>query len=153
MDIKKVIEDVKTCVGPIIESLGYELVEVEFKKLYGSYNLTVFIFKKGDMGLDDCEKVHDAIFTPLDEIDIAGNEPYLLNVSSMGLDWPIVTADDFRRREGEEIEVFLYSPIEKLKTHVGVLISADEDYIEIINNKTYKLERKNVAKVRPYVKF
>lgn len=145
-------ETFKNTIEPTVTGLGYELVEVTFGKQYGTDSLTVVIFKKGGMGLDDCEAVHNAISGLLDELDPT-EASYNLNVSSMGLDWPIVTAEDFRRREGEEIEIFLNAAVDKKKVHVGTLIAADGDSIEIKNNKIYKLDRKNVAKVRPFVKF
>jgi ribosome maturation factor RimP len=123
MDIKKISGEISAKLAPTVEGLGCELVDVEIKKLYGSLNLTVVIFKKSGVSLDDCEIVHKAIDPILDEINPTGEEAYVLNVSSMGLDRPLVTADDFRRRNGEEIQISLFAPIEKTKTHIGTLIS------------------------------
>lgn len=116
MDLKKIVANVKDALTPIVESLGYELVDVTAGKNYGTENLNVVIYKKGNMGLDDCEKVANAIDPIIDELNPFGEEAFNLNVSSMGLDWKIVTDDDFRRRMGEEIEITLLLPWTKRKS-------------------------------------
>ena len=80
--MSKIIEDVKNCVEPIIQSLNMELVDVEFKKQYGQDTLTIFIDKDGGVDLDACELVHNAIDAPLDELDPTSGKAYTLNVYS-----------------------------------------------------------------------
>ena len=94
-------EEVEKLVAPIAESFGCELVEVEFAKKHNGDNLTVFIDKKdGYIDIVDCETVHTAIDEPLDELDPTQGKPYTLNVSSPGIDRPIVTDKDFARNIG-----------------------------------------------------
>ena len=83
---------------------GYEIVEVRYTKEYGKFNLTVFIWHADEVTLDDCEKVHNAVSDALDAAEDLFPSDYILNVSSSGLDRPIVTDDDFRRALGTEIE-------------------------------------------------
>ena len=107
--------------------LGYEIVEVEFAKKYNGDNLTVFIDKKeGYIDITDCEKVHNAIDEPLDELDPTMGKPYTLNVSSPGIDRPIVTDKDYNRNLGEVLEVKLFQAIQKKKIFIGKLLSFDE---------------------------
>lgn len=75
---------------PIILNLGYELVDVEYSKKHSGSSLTVYIASATGISLDDCEKVHRAIDPILDELNPTGEEPYTLNVSSPGLDRPLV---------------------------------------------------------------
>lgn len=154
MDLKKIVANVKDALTPIVESLGYELVDVTAGKNYGTENLNVVIYKKGNMGLDDCEKVANAIDPIIDELNPFGEEAFNLNVSSMGLDRKIVTDDDFRRRMGEEIEITLFAPVDKKKKYVGTLVGYTADAVEIsLADKKHQFERKNLAKVVPFVKF
>ncbi len=154
MDLKKTIEDVKLAVTPIVEGLGYELVDVTAGKNYGTENLNLVIYKKGNMGLSDCEEVARAVDETIDKLEPFGDTPFNLNVSSMGLDWKIVTDDDFRRRLDEEIEIGLFAPVGGKKKYVGTLVSYDKDSVEIASaGKNIKFERKNLAKVVPFVKF
>lgn len=103
----------------MVEGLGYELVDVKTSVQYGTDTVTVVIFKEGDMGLDDCEKVHNAVDALFDEINPFGDKSYNLEVSSMGLDWPLKTDDDFRRRKGQELEISLFQKIDGNKKSRG----------------------------------
>ncbi|MBO7508237.1 MAG: hypothetical protein J6T39_01155 [Clostridia bacterium] len=86
---KSVSEIVEEMAKPIVDNLGYELVEVKYSKGYSGMELTLFIHSPNGITLDDCEKVSKAIDEPLDELNPTKDEPYSLNVSSLGLDRPI----------------------------------------------------------------
>ena len=95
----KTIEIVKEKICPIISELGYEVVDVEYSKKVDGMNLTFYIDSPNGITLDDCERVHKAIDGPLDELDPTGDATYILNVSSCGLDRPIKTDSDLKRKE------------------------------------------------------
>ena len=90
---------------PIVEELGYELVEIEYAKKNTGYNLTVFIDNKQGITLDDCEKVSRALDQILEDEDPTNGEAYIFNVSSVGLDRPLKKDRDFERNLNKEIEV------------------------------------------------
>ena len=152
--MSKIAEEVEKLVTPIVESFGCELVEVEFAKKYNGDNLTVFIDKKGGVTLVDCEAVHNAIDLPLDELDPTHGKPYTLNVSSPGIDRPIVTDKDYSRNVGEMLEVKLFQAIEKKKVFVGALLSFDENTITLeIDGNSFELERKMISKATKFIEF
>ena len=131
--MSKISEEVEKFLSPIVEELGCEIVEVEFAKKYNGDNLTMFIDKKGGVTIEDCEKVHSAIDEPLDELNPTQDRPYTLNVSSPGIDRPIVTDKDYNRNIGEVLEVKLFQAIDKKKVFVGtkktkvyIIINSDE---------------------------
>ena len=114
------------------------------------------------MGLDDCEKVHNAVDALFDEINPFGDKSYNLEVSSMGLDWPLKTADDFRRRLGQELEISLFQKIDGNKKITGILDSFDDDGITIKLtdikpgkdlNKSLMLSKKEIAKASLAIRF
>lgn len=151
---KKLTESIKTAVEPVVTALGYELVDVEEATLYDQLNITVSIWNKDGITLEDCEKVHLAIDPVLDELDPTGDKPYVLNVSSPGLDRHFKTQRDFERNIGIEVEVLLYAPIEKSKKHVGELISFDESNVTIKKgDNTMVIDRKAISVVRQNIKF
>lgn len=129
--MKQEVLKIKEKIAPVVEGLGYELVDVKTSVQYGTDTVTVVIFKEGDMGLDDCEKVHNAVDAFFDEINPFGDKSYNLEVSSMGLDWPLKTDDDFRRRKGQELEISLFQKIDGNKKITGILDSFDDDGITI----------------------
>ena len=152
--MSKIAEEVEKLVAPIAESFGCELVEVEFAKKHNGDNLTIFIDKPGGVTLEDCEAVHNAIDLPLDELDPTNGKPYTLNVSSPGIDRPIVTDKDYSRNLGEVLEVKLFQAIEKKKVFVGTLLSFDESKITLeIDGNSFELERKMISKATKYIEF
>lgn len=138
-----------------VSDLGYELVDVTFKKEYGTPTLTVYIWKKGGISLDDCEKVHGAVNTLMDELNPTGDEPYNLNVSSPGLDRPIVTTRDYERNLDEEICVTFKVPFQGKKKIEGKLVSVNDSDIslEIKNNTKITIKRETVATAKPVIRF
>ena len=141
-------------IEPTVSGLGYEVVDVEFAKKYGEDNLTVFIDCPSGVSLDDCEKVHYAIDPLLDELDPTGGKPYVLNVSSPGLDRPFKKQRDYERNYGKEVEIKLYAPQKGVKLFEGVLVSRNENTVTIeVKGEQITLENTKVAFVRPLVKF
>ena len=152
--MSKISDEVEKFLAPIVEDLGCEIVEVEFAKKYNGDNLTVFIDKKGGVTIEDCEKVHNAIDEPLDELNPTQDKPYTLNVSSPGVDRPIVTDKDFTRNIGEVLEVRLFQAVEKKKVFVGTLLEFDENKNKLDNDgTTIELERKLISKATKYIDF
>ena len=90
-----IIEDVVT-------ALGYELVDVEYKTLYGDKHLIVYIASEKGVSLDDCETVSNALDAPLDALDPTSSMPYCLDVSSPGLDRPFKSQRDYERNYGSK---------------------------------------------------
>lgn len=152
--MSKIAEEVKEFITPIVEKLGYEIVDVEFAKKYNGDNLTVFIDKDGGINIDDCETVHNAINEPLDELNPTNDNPYILNVSSPGIDRPIVTDKDYKRNLNEMIEVKLYQAVNRKKNYVGELVKFDENTVTlIVDEKEIELDRKMISKATKYIDF
>ena len=153
--MSKIAEQIESFIEPIVTKLGYEIVEVEFAKKHNGDNLTVFIDKKeGYIDIVDCETVHNAIDEPLDELDPTMGKPYTLNVSSPGIDRPIVSDKDYNRNLGEMLEVKLFQAIEKKKIFIGKLLSFDETSIELeLEKETIRLERKMISKATKFIEI
>ncbi len=149
------IDNVKLKLTPIIEANSYEVVDITFEKQFGTDTLTVFIYKKGGVSLTDCEKVNDLVAPIIDELDPTNGMPYNLNISSPGLDRPIVTDDDLRRAMDEDVEVLLKKADDDgiKKTH-GKLSSYSSDTLMLITENGQKeIKRENIKKLQLYIKF
>ena len=154
--MSKISEKVEEFLTPIVESLeaNIEIVEVEFAKKYNGDNLTIFIDKPGGVTIEDCELVHSTVDGPLDELDPTEGKPYTLNVSSPGIDRPIVTDKDFARNIGIELEIKLFEAINKKKMLVGTLIAFNNDSIIVeINGENLEIERKKISKATKFINF
>ncbi|MEM5493237.1 ribosome maturation factor RimP [Hoeflea sp. AS16] len=86
-------------VEPVIEALGMRLVRV---RQSGQNGLTVQIMAErndGTMSVEDCEAVSRAI-SPVLDVEDPVEKAYHLEVSSPGIDRPLVRKSDFVRWEG-----------------------------------------------------
>ena len=107
MSKKEILNKVKEICNPIVESLDFELVDIEYVKEFGSYYLRVYIDKLGGITLDDCQKVSQLLSDKLDKDDPI-TSAYYLEVSSPGLDRHLKTDKDLKRNIGKDIIVNLY---------------------------------------------
>ncbi|MDE6549879.1 MAG: ribosome maturation factor RimP [Clostridia bacterium] len=152
--MSKICDSTAALVKPIIESNGMELVEVEYKKLYGTPTLIVYIDKEGGVSLDDCEKIHRLIDAPLDELDPTSGAAYNLNVSSPGLDRPLKCERDYIKNIGKSIDLSLYEPVGGKKKFTCTLISYNNDTIVAdIGGEQITLNIKQIAVAKPTITF
>ncbi len=151
-DYQSIKERAESVIVPVVEALGYEVVEISFGCVGKTDTLTVYIYKKGGVDLDDCVRVNDALDAPLESADVTAGRAYTLNISSPGLDRPIVTDRDFERNEGEKVEAVYVKPVGKKKQVVGILLGQDGDnvYLEV---KTCRIPvpKANIKVLRPYI--
>lgn len=94
---------------PLVENLGYELVLLEYNAHKGSALLRLFIDAVGGVTLGDCEKVSREVEGLLDVQDPIPQN-YRLEVSSPGLDRPLVKPAHFERFAGSVARVQLTAP-------------------------------------------
>jgi len=116
---------VKGIALPILESMGLELVDIEFGKVGRDAILRLFIDKEGGIMLDDCANVSHELSMILD-VEDAISCNYTLEVSSPGLDRPLKKPSDYERFSGRLIKVRTYEPLQddkgnKRKTFLGKL--------------------------------
>lgn len=150
----KPVEEIKSLCDKYAAPLGLAVDSVEFKQGKNPA-LTVFIDKDGGVSLDDCEKLHNAIFEPLDELDPTFGAAYTLNVSSLGADRPFKTERDFLSHIGKKVEVKLYAAVKGKKLIEGELISYDGEHIvvKMDEKNTFSFDLKSVVKVNEYIDF
>jgi ribosome maturation factor RimP len=105
---------------PVIESLGYRLVRV---KVSASEGCTVQIMAEqpdGSMSVEDCEAVSRALSPVLDVSDPV-DRAYRLEVSSPGIDRPLVRKSDFERFTGHLVKIEMEIPVDGRKRFRGLL--------------------------------
>lgn len=117
-------------VEPAIAGLGYRLVRVKISALNGMTLQIMAEKPDGTMGVDDCEVVSRDVSPILDVEDPIDRE-YHLEVSSPGIDRPLVRLGDFDRWVGHRAKVELLRPIEGRKRFKGTLAGRDGDTIKL----------------------
>jgi ribosome maturation factor RimP len=109
------IMDLQTLIEPTLAGMGYEMVALE---RVGRGLLRLYIDKPEGINVDDCVKVSNQ----LTRLFMVENVDYdRLEVSSPGLDRPLVKEADFVRFVGERANIRLHAPLEGRKRFTGVL--------------------------------
>jgi ribosome maturation factor RimP len=130
--------------SPVIEGLGYRLVRV---RISGSEGCTVQIMAErpdGTMNVDDCEAVSRALSPVLDVADLI-DRAYRLEISSPGLDRPLVRRSDFERYAGQLVKIEMATPIDGRRRFRGTLIGVEEDNARIRRDDAAEGEAAEIA--------
>ncbi|WP_114944180.1 ribosome maturation factor RimP [Microvirga calopogonii] len=121
---------VAAIVEPVIEDLGFNLVRV---RVTGQNGCTVQVMAErpdGTMSVSDCETVSRAISPVLDLEDPIATA-YHLEISSPGIDRPLVRASDFERWSGYDAKVEMAVPVEGRKRFRGLLRGIEDGMLVI----------------------
>lgn len=109
---------------PVLEQLGFRLVRV---KVSGADGCTVQIMAEqldGSMTMEDCEAVSRALSPVLDVADLI-ERAYRLEISSPGLDRPLVRKSDFDRYAGNLARIEMEMPLDGRKRFRGLLMGTE----------------------------
>ena len=148
--LTKLEEKVEKLLKGMIESLGYELYDVEYVKEGKNYFLRIYIDKPEGIDLKDCEKVNDAISDKLDEANYI-KEPYFLEVSSPGVERVLRKDRHLQENIGNQIEIKLFKKDEKgSKDYIGELLKFDQEVVSIKTSEEdeIQIERKNISQIK-----
>jgi ribosome maturation factor RimP len=111
---------------PVVEQLGYRLVRV---KISAAEGCTVQIMAEradGSMAVEDCEAVSRALSPVLDMADPV-DRAYRLEISSPGIDRPLVRKSDFDRYAGNLVKIETHIPVGGRKRFRGQLLGTEGD--------------------------
>jgi ribosome maturation factor RimP len=117
-------------VEPILDHLGYRLVRVKISGLDGCTVQIMAERPDGSMTIDDCEAVSRALSPMLDVADPV-DRAYRLEISSPGIDRPLVRRSDFDRYAGHVVKIELAAPVEGRRRFRGVLLGSDGEAARI----------------------
>ncbi len=104
-------------VEPVLDGMGFRLVRV---KMSGSTLQIMAERPDGSFTIDDCEQASRAI-SPLLDIEDVISSRYFLEMSSPGIDRPLVRAEDFERWAGHEAKIEMAIPQAGRKRFRGLL--------------------------------
>ncbi|OYU94249.1 MAG: ribosome assembly cofactor RimP [Bacteroidetes bacterium B1(2017)] len=119
----QIVEQIKEWSAEVLEPSVF-VVDVEFKP--GGGKLLVLIDSDGPLTIEQCRTLNKHLSTKLDETDY-GDTPYTLEVSSPGVDRPLLLARQYQKHIGRELKVTLKAKTELL----GKLIEATETSIQL----------------------
>ena len=113
-------------VRPAIEDLGFKLVWVSFQS--GTLQVMAEDPATGNLGLEDCTRI-SRVISPLMEVEDPIDGAYQLEVSSPGLERPLVEVEDYGRYIGREAKIELDAPMDGQRRFRGVIRGVEGEEI------------------------
>ena len=145
-------------ITPIIEEklrfMRLFLDDIKFIRAGKRGVLRVFINKPGGVTIDDCEQVSNALSVLLD-VESFSEQPYTLEVSSPGLDRPLLNELHYKMVIGHYLRLLVKEEPEKQAEYVGKLLSCENDAVslEMDNEQTMVFPLSGIIKGRVDIRF
>ena len=139
-----------------INELGFELVEISTRREKGSFILSIVVDRVEPIDLKTISELSEILSSYLDEIDDS-EEPYLLDISSLGAEKPL-KIEDLSKYVLRYVHVHVQNAIDGQNIFEGELSEVNEDSIVV----TYKIKTRvkkvvillsNIYKIRLAIKF
>ena len=121
---------VSAVAGPVLQGMGYRLVRI---KISGEAGCTVQIMAErpdGTMQIEDCEAISRALSPVLDVADPI-DRAYRLEISSPGIDRPLVRRSDFERYAGHLVKIEMAVAHQGRKRFRGILAGVEGDAVRL----------------------
>jgi ribosome maturation factor RimP len=134
---------VSAIAGPVLLQLGYRLVRV---RISGEAGCTVQIMAErpdGSMQIEDCEAVSRALSPVLDIADPV-DRAYRLEISSPGIDRPLVRRSDFERNRGHLAKIEMAAAHHGRKRFRGTIDGIDGDAVRLVRDDVTEGEDKEI---------
>ncbi|HJL20382.1 MAG TPA: ribosome maturation factor RimP [Sandaracinaceae bacterium LLY-WYZ-13_1] len=157
--------EIETIVEPVCRAHGVELVQVVKASERGGAVLRVVIDRPGNLGepgqgvtLADCQSVSRDLGPALEVHDAIGGS-YRLEVSSPGVERPLVKLRDFERFAGKEIKVKMFAPQPdekggKRRKFQGTLLGVDDESVRLeVEGSELQLPHSGIAKAHVVYRF
>lgn len=123
-------------IEPVLVGMGFRLVRVRLSNQNGMTLQIMTERNDGTMTVQDCEEVSTAI-SPVLDVEDPIDKAYHLEVSSPGIDRPMVRKSDFRRWSGHLVKCETSILVDNRKRFRGKIVNVDDD--------GFTLERDQVA--------
>ena len=142
-----IVETVRQLVGPLLAEKGFELIKVDFLKSKGKYRLILTVDKlAGDVDVEELANINNDVGLALDQQEIIKGR-YDLEVSSPGLERPLIKLSDYERFKEKKAHVVLFKPVEGQISLTGRIKSIREDAIDLkVKGKTIPVNFNNIKK-------
>lgn len=147
-----VVEKISAYAESLLASMGLELVDVQYRQEGHGWVLRLFIDNvdsQQGITVDHCAKVSREMSDYLDVEDCI-QHAYNLEVSSPGVERPLVKISDFERFVGKKARVKLRVPINEQRVLVGDIGGVDDDRIEMTleNGDVVTFSHEDIRKAR-----
>jgi ribosome maturation factor RimP len=159
---EQLINTLEPLIDPICRAHGVELVDVRCLREPAGMLIRVIVDRDvpgvevgSGVSLEDCTGVSRDVSTALDvHEDSLPSGAYRLEVSSPGLERPLVKLADFERFSGREVKVRTQSPIERQRRFSGKLLGVVDQSIELDQDgKVFLIPHADIAQANLVYRF
>lgn len=119
---------IRALIEPILAEHHMELVEFTSHPQGRQLQVRVLVDRVGGVTIQQCARVNRVIGDALEAAHLI-EERYTIEVSSPGLDRPLVSARDFERALGEDLELELMTEDDRKRLTSGILLAVQPDAI------------------------
>jgi ribosome maturation factor RimP len=145
--------NLRAMLEPAVQALGFELVDVEHAGSGRQAVLRVYIDSPDGITVDDCARVSHQVSAILDVEDPIPGQ-YMLEVSSPGLDRPLIKPEDFQRFAGEIVKIRTSQPVLGRRNFTGRLVGMQgETVILEMDKESFDLPFGDIEKARLVPQF
>jgi ribosome maturation factor RimP len=130
----ELLERARNTVLPVLQELGYDLVEIALAASHGRRILRIFIDQKQGVTLEDCARASKTVGAELDRCDFMSGR-YYLEVSSPGAERRLRTGEDFARFLGRKARVRFKDTGGKVEEAVGLIESFSNDLVGVSSDQ------------------
>ena len=125
-------KSIETLIAPSLEAMGYRVLRAAFTGGGKRATLQVMAERVDDvaMSVDDCSLVSQTVSALLDVADPIPDS-YMLEVTSPGIDRPLVRREDYERFAGFEAKVELNQPLDGRRRFRGRLLGVDDAAVKL----------------------
>jgi len=147
-EVMRTRAELRKLLEPGVAATGFDLVEVELAGSHHHPTLRVYIDSPAGVNVDDCARVSRQLSALLDVEDpLPGH--YTLEVSSPGLDRPLVKPKDFMRYVGETIKIKMQQPMLGRRNFSGRLVDVTADHVVIeVDKERFDLTFEGMERAR-----
>ena len=142
----KIAQEAFELAEPVVNGVGFDLVDCSYVKESRGMVLTLYIDKRGGIVSRAVDPVFDAE---------ASIDPDFFEVSSPGLTRPLETDKDYNRYSGEKADVSLYRPSDGKKSFTAVIKGAEGSKVTFVfdNGEEITLGLEDIAKAVRHIDF
>ena len=152
--LEELQEQIKQLCQPVLTAQEVELIELILTRERGRTVVRFLVDQPQGINLDQCARLNRELSRILDQADLM-QESYVLEVSSPGLDRPLLTTRDFQRARSKLVRFMLHTPLERQNVWLGFIDQVDdrELVLRTENGRLLRIARDNLAKARLEIKL
>ncbi len=153
MKSEALLQEVREVVEPILQSQGYELVDLEYQRESRGWVLRIYLDREGGITLDDCTGVSHEVGAVLEVKDVIPNA-YVLEVSSPGLTRPLKKPEDYNRFRNQLVKIKLFQPLDGRRNFKGILLGLEVETVRVeADGQVFEIPLQSIAKANLEIDF